>query len=621
MSRPPRFTPRPPAPRWPLYVALAITVLHFLWLAWHRAPAIMSPDANGYVVQARLIAEEGRTGFAASSPAQYIGMHWLRTESGVYHSRYPAGLPLLFAAAWKAGGLSAALWINPLLASATVLLTFFLARRLTTPGHALLAAAIVALVPVSNQHALDADAHIAAAFFLTAGLLLLLRFAETGRASAGLAAGLLLGIVPTIRYPEALAGLAIAAWLVWRFRPWRRAWPAAAGALVPIVALCVHNAAAYGAFWKTGYALTGEQTGFGWRYFLGHAVPYLQALGGQGLGLAFAFGAAGLAAMCLDDRRRLTGALLAGVTAPLVLLYMAYYFGGGGPGGAAGNLRFLIPVFPPLAVAAAWLLGRIAHHQRAAGVAAVLAFAAIQITTGLVGSAEVLSASQATLSAAARVREVAEKHTPAGSVLVAERQLAESLDATGRWKLAEESLVGGFGPAAGGPGGGFAPAARGQPTGRAANRPGAGNFPGPRGPGGADGPFAEGGPNPMQRDKNPAQRDRYAGLDPAARRARAWADLRAWAGDQPVFWLVRSLEVADEMLPPGFDYRILAEVESPGMMRPGAGGGGPMGPRGGTMTGPGGGPGGPGAPGLRRGGPGPMADGGKLQLIRISWPR
>ena len=123
MSRPPRFTPRPPAPRWPLYVALAITVLHFLWLAWHRAPAIMSPDANGYVVQARLIAEEGRTGFAASSPAQYIGMHWLRTESGVYHSRYPAGLPLLFAAAWKAGGLSAALWINPLLASATVLLT------------------------------------------------------------------------------------------------------------------------------------------------------------------------------------------------------------------------------------------------------------------------------------------------------------------------------------------------------------------------------------------------------------------------------------------------------------------------------------------------------------------
>ncbi|MFM7751856.1 MAG: glycosyltransferase family 39 protein [Opitutaceae bacterium] len=618
MSRPPRFTPRPPAPRWPLYAAVALTLLHFLWLGWHRAPAIMSPDANGYVVQARLIADEGRTGFAPASPAQYIGMHWLRTESGVYHSRYPAGLPLLFAAAWKAGGLSAALWINPFLASATVLLTFFLARRITTPAHALLAAAVVALVPVFNQHALDADAHIAAAFFLTAGTLLLLRFAETRGTGAGLAAGLLLGIVPTIRYPEVLAGIAVAGWLLWRFRPWWRAWPAVAGALVPIVALCIHNAAAYGAFWKTGYALTGEQTGFGWSYFLGHAVPYLQALGGHGLGLAFAFGAAGLAALCVDDRRRVTGALLAGVTAPLVLLYMAYYFGGGGPGGAAGNLRFLIPVFPLLAVAAAWLLGRIAHHQRAAGLAAVVAFAAIQIIIGLAGSAQVLAAGRASLSAAARVREVAEKHAPAGSVLVVERQLAESLDATGRWKLAEESLVGGFGPGPGGPGGGVAAGPRGPAAGRSPNRPGGGAFPGSRGPGGPDGPFAEDGPNPMQRDKNPAQRDRYAGLDPTARRARVWADLRAWAGDKPVFWLVRSLEVADEMLPPGFDYRILAEVENPVMMGPGGGGGGPMGPRSGPMMGPGGPPGGP---GMRRGNTGPIADGTKLRLIRLSWPQ
>ena len=87
-----------------------------------------------------------------------------------------------------------------------------------------------------------------------------------------------------------------------------------------------------------------------------------------------------------------------------------------------------------------------------------------------------------------------------------------------------------------------------------------------------------------------------------------------YAGRITVDYVYQSIE----MLPPGFDYRILAEVESPGMMGPGGGGGGPMGPRGGTMTGPGGGPG---APGLRRGGPGAMADGAKLQLIRISWPR
>ena len=247
-----------------------------------------------------------------------------------------------------------------------------------------------------------------------------------------LAAGLLLGVIPAIRYPEALAGVTVAAWLLWRVRPWWRTWPAVVGALVPITALCVHNAAAYGAFWRTGYALTGEQTGFGLRYFLGHAVPYLQALGGQGLGLAFAFGIAGLAAMVADERRRVAGALLAGVAVPLILLYMAYYFGGGGPGGAGGNLRFLVPVFPLLAVAGAWLLGRIAHHLRGAGLAAVGAVAGVQLVTGLVGSAQTLATARASLSAATRVRAALEKETPAGSVVVVERQLAESLDEIGR---------------------------------------------------------------------------------------------------------------------------------------------------------------------------------------------
>src|SRR5205814_661568 len=120
------------------------------------------------------------------------------------------------------------------------------------------------------------------------------------------------------------------------------------------------NAAAYGAFWRTGYALTNEQTGFGFGYFASHAVPYLQALGGQGLGLVFAFGAAGLTALIFDSQRRSEGVLFAGITVPLVLLYMAYYFGGGGPGGAGGNLRFLVPTFPFFVVSGMWLLSRVA---------------------------------------------------------------------------------------------------------------------------------------------------------------------------------------------------------------------------------------------------------------------
>src|SRR3954462_8559569 len=59
-----------------LFGAFELTGLPFIWLITHLAPAIMSPDATGYVVQARLIATEGRTSFATASPAQFVGMHW-----------------------------------------------------------------------------------------------------------------------------------------------------------------------------------------------------------------------------------------------------------------------------------------------------------------------------------------------------------------------------------------------------------------------------------------------------------------------------------------------------------------------------------------------------------------
>src|SRR5215471_16360522 len=174
--------------------ACGLCLIHLGWLLAHFEPAIMSPDANGYVVQARLIATQGRTSFATESPAQFVGTHWLETRAGLFHSRYPAGLPTLMALAWKIGGMTAALLINPLLASATVLLAFFLARPLAGNACALIAAAVVGAIPVTNHHALDADAHIAAAFFLLAGVLALRRFAAFDARSIawGLAAGLLL---------------------------------------------------------------------------------------------------------------------------------------------------------------------------------------------------------------------------------------------------------------------------------------------------------------------------------------------------------------------------------------------------------------------------------------------
>ncbi|MEY4941048.1 MAG: Dolichyl-phosphate-mannose-protein mannosyltransferase, partial [Verrucomicrobiota bacterium] len=523
-------------------MAGTLALLTLAWLGSHFAPANMSPDSNGYVVQARLLATAGTTHLKPESPAQFVGMHWLETKDGIFYSRYPAGLPILFAAAWKVGGLRAALLVNPILASGTVLLIFLLARRFADNRSALLAAAVYATNATVQQHALDADAHVATAFFLTAGILALLRFAENSSPARGLLAGVLLGIVPAIRYPEAIAGVTVGVWLLWRIRPLPRLWPALLGAALPVGALMAHNAAAYGAFWRTGYALTNEQTGFGWSYFSAHWLGYLQSLGGTGLGLFFAFGVAGLAGLVADPRQRAPGILLAGITAPLVLLYMAYYFGGGD-----GSLRFLVPTFPLLAVAGAWMLTRATAASGGAGNAIWIAVATLQLLPGGAAAAQRATRMETTLRAATRARHTLEKHAPDGCVVIVERQLGESLDATGRWRLAEENLVAALGRP-GGFGGPLFPGARG----------GAGSGPGVRG-GPRRAVMAPDEPNPQQADKNRAQRARYDGLPARERQARAWEDIRAWSAGRPVYWYARSIDAVENALPEGADYETVAE--------------------------------------------------------------
>jgi hypothetical protein len=622
--------PLPPTPRaWrPEIAAGALALLTFAWLLLHFAPATAGPDTNGYVVQARLIATQGKTHLTVESPAQFVGMHWLETRDGVFRSRYPAGLPLLFAAAWKIGGLKAALLVNPLLASATVWLVFLLARRFAGGWPALLAAAVYATNATVQQHALDADAHVGAAFFLTAGVLALLRFADDLAPGRGLLAGVLLGMIPTVRYPESLAGVAVAAWLLWRVRPLPRVWPAVLGGALPIGALCVHNASAYGAFWRTGYALTNEQTGFGVGYFVAHWQSYLVALGGAGLGVFFGFGAAGLAGLVADARQRAAGVLLAGIVAPLVALYMAYYFGDG-----LGGLRFLIPIYPLLAVSAVWLLARVSDSLNSAagqaGRAVLVVVAALQLLPAASASASMATRMRTTLRAAATARTTLGQHAPAGSVVIVDRQLGESLDATGRWRLVEENLASG-GPPGRGPGGGSPGPMGGMGPGGFGGRRGGFDGPWPgampggpmmgpgmRGPPGGPGPgggrppnFDPDQPNPQQPNKNRAQRARYDGLAPRERQARVWADIRALAGDKSIFWYVRSLEALDYILPNGADYESLAEIDAPMMMGPGGGGG--RGPGGG----PGAGPGGPGGPAMM--GNQPLQ---KLRLVKITFTK
>jgi len=84
------------------WVCLAVLLCTYLgWLLKNHEPALTHPDANGYWAQASLLATTGRTWFVPEADPQYVGMHWLVTDSGRYYSRYPPGLPVLIAAVYN----------------------------------------------------------------------------------------------------------------------------------------------------------------------------------------------------------------------------------------------------------------------------------------------------------------------------------------------------------------------------------------------------------------------------------------------------------------------------------------------------------------------------------------
>jgi hypothetical protein len=277
------------------------------------------------------------------------------------------------------------------------------------------------------------------------------------------------------------------------------------------------------------------------------------------------------------------------------------------------------------------LLAKLGEQAGRPGYAAAIVVAALQLVLGVGGSISVLAQTKSTLTAAARVHQVAETEIPNGSVVIVDHSLAESLDAMGRWKLMEENLVGlGGAGMMGGPGG---PGGFGSRPGAIGDRP-------PGGRAGRENRMDPSAPSPQQRGKNQAQQERYAGLRGDERREQIWADVVKWADGKPVFWFARSTDAVGRALPAGGDYRSIAEVDAPMMTGPGGGGGmgGPM--PGGMMAGPGGrGPGarglsgGPGGfgprqpfgfPGAQDFGPdrGGASDGAtKLRLVRIELPK
>lgn len=282
----------------------ALVVGHFGFLLWNVPPVLQSPDANGYYAAVRLLAEEGRAELVPESPLSYIGFHWLsqlerdpRTGREIerFHSRYSPGVAWLLTPFYLAFGPKVALLVTPLLASLSLALLFFLCRPYTGAGLALAGAAVYALHPSANSHALNWGSHTQVAFLALAGVLCLDRWARNPAAWKAFLGGLCLGAMPAMRPAEAVAGIGVVAFLADQLlRPGpireRHRWhvlAAVCGAALPIGALLVYNAASFGHPLRTAYMLTGEQqlgSGFHLDFFREKWGPFARGLMTRGAG-------------------------------------------------------------------------------------------------------------------------------------------------------------------------------------------------------------------------------------------------------------------------------------------------------------------------------------------------
>jgi hypothetical protein len=226
---------------------------------------------------------------------------------------------------------------------------------------------VLSLVNNPNSHASDL-------FFVTWGMYGVARWWQTDRIWRGMLAGLLLGYAVTIRYTEGL--LLIPLLIAAVSLPWRRSWLAIVAWAIPVAGLVAFNLHFLGHY--TGYDPTNESGGFSWQQFQAKWEFVTQELYDNSMFFVPAIAIVGLFAMF--RRSWAWGLFLAAWFVPAVLLYTAYYWGGNlvGP----GYLRFYVSLFPPLILAAVWLIVTQAGSSLAAGVVVAIA-AAIGVRVSL----------------------------------------------------------------------------------------------------------------------------------------------------------------------------------------------------------------------------------------------
>jgi len=348
-------------------------------------------DQDGYLMTAREIAEEGRLWFTPADPYQFAGNMCIMTapyetpsmtQPAHYriYAKYPPGYPLLAAGARLLAGPEAMYWVNPLCAIAAIWMSYFLFRQALTPGVALLGVLLLAANPLTLLYADDANSHASVLFCVVVGFWGLLSWWRTDSLWRGFIGGLALGYACTIRYSEFLLVLPVLFAALVNLRWNRRRLLSCAllvlGWAIPVGILATICWVHFGAPWRTGYSFCHEDTGFGWKYFIGdnteptnplkmgNWATLIQQLNHIGLFVFWPLALGGLLIMLTRAWR--LGLVIALWVLPSTVLYLFYYWAPQGEQ-TSGYLRFFLTVVPGFLFAALWICQRVlalAEHDR-----------------------------------------------------------------------------------------------------------------------------------------------------------------------------------------------------------------------------------------------------------------
>ncbi len=519
--------------------ASIILFAHVLFIMWLWTPVSTGPDSNGYYVQTRLLADEGRLWTEHEQPFQFISPHWLMVGNNVLISRYPPGLPLLQAIPYWLFGTGYTL-LNPLFISGTLLAVYLLTRKWVGKPWALLALLITAVNPVMNSWAFQGDAHPAVVFFMVYGLLAIEYWRKNKSWIGLIPMALWMGMIPTFRYPEALyiPAFSLFIWYEqrWSLRGFLQGMLFGGIAFLPLLGVYAYNQYFFGTFGETGYG-SGSALFSLW-FFILKFIPYILMIIGYGVAVFSILGMAGLVWLCRIKDTRSIGILLTGIIVPVTLLYMAYYF-------FDGTMRFLMPTFPLYIIAGVWYLKYLHATYPSKMEKWSPRIIALTLIVCLIECGFAIPSKIWIQKDIYDVSQRISRIVPKNHVLIAPHHIQNQMDFLGGWKLVDASIL----------------------SGRNRHRPG---MPGKQEGkpdqgssmilGGLDPSFMD---KMMQHDKQQEIRKCYRDNKTNRVTSKFWQDLKKWMGNQKTFYWFGTEEQMRSQLPNEFSLKGISEIKMP----------------------------------------------------------